>query len=66
MSLALRFIESRQWAILDDYLRLMAAIADRDLDHRSVSCRLRIPMKGPRSLEVKIKGTTLGTTLTQA
>jgi len=34
MSLALRFIESRQWAILDDYLRLMAAIADRDLNHR--------------------------------
>ncbi len=30
---------------------------DRDLDHKSVSCRLRIPMKGARSLEVKIKGT---------
>ncbi len=29
---------------------------DRDLDRRSVSCRLRIPMKGARSLEVKIKG----------
>jgi ClpP class serine protease len=34
MSFALRFIESRQWAILDDYLLLMAAIADRDLDNR--------------------------------
>ncbi len=30
---------------------------DRDLDRRAVSCRLRIPMKGARSLEVKIKGT---------
>jgi polyphosphate kinase len=30
---------------------------DRDLDRRAVSCRLRIPMKGARSLEVKIRGT---------
>jgi polyphosphate kinase len=30
---------------------------DRDLHRRAVSCRLRIPMKGARSLEVKIRGT---------
>jgi polyphosphate kinase len=30
---------------------------DRDLQKRAVSCRLRIPMTGPRTLTVKIRGT---------
>lgn len=32
MSLALKFLETRTWAILDEYLQLMAVIADRDMD----------------------------------
>ena len=34
MSLALNFIETRTWAILDEYLELMGSIAERNLDHR--------------------------------
>lgn len=34
MTLAQNFIESRQWAILENYLQLMAAIADRDIVSR--------------------------------
>jgi ClpP class serine protease len=35
MSLALKFIETRTWAILDEYLELMGAIVERDLDNQA-------------------------------
>ncbi len=35
MSLALKFIETRTWAILDEYLELMGAIVERDLDSQA-------------------------------
>lgn len=37
MSLSLRYVASRQWAILEEYLSLMTAIADRDLDTQQVA-----------------------------
>lgn len=58
MSLVTKFVASRQWAIEVEYLRLIAAIADRDWDARDsimelIEKRFGQPVKGTRDTTVR-------------
>lgn len=58
MSLALNFIESRNWAILDEYLELIASLADRDLELRdsvleSIEKRFGSQIPGTREASIR-------------